>query len=194
LRLFSVEDAMALLKLNGWQRLWVVASLVWLVVLAALLIIDSVPPSVDRLEARLARDKAEIQREWVYATTRSVPRTIFRLNPPGNWPEGFTLDDLTTDQIRDFYKRMSDEEPAEAIHDKFPGVDFGPAELPYRIKLSALQIEHQGKVDSFVGAGQGEMARKKNKKRDNREKNLMIKVLPIEQKPIKLSVKVGSEK
>ena len=34
------------------------------------------------------------------------------------------------------------------------------------------------------------MARRKNKKGDNREKNLIIRVLPIKQKPIKLSVKV----
>jgi len=132
---------MKLKNLNGWQRLWVVVSVVWFVACVVLLIQDASRATL-RLDRQLDTALAERRSEWVYATIQAVPPSDFKLSLPG-MPEGFVLDNPTTDQIRDFYKNWSDEELARAIHDRFPEVDFGQVNADYEQAVAGLQLERQ---------------------------------------------------
>jgi len=134
---------MNLKRLNGWQRLWVVASLVWLGVLAGVVITDF--PTVGRLEADLARDKAELKQEWVYATIEAArPASAIDIR-----------EQTTSAQVRAAYKNLSDEDFVERIHDQYSSVDFGPVDSDYQNNLVRMDTKHREKLDGLMAEQAG---------------------------------------
>jgi len=143
---------MKLKNLNGWQRLWVVVSLVWLGVLAGVVIIEGSFPTVGKLEAELARDKAELKQEWVCATIDATAPAS-GISESTEVPEGFVLDRNLA--IREGFKDLSDQEFVEQVHEQYSSVDFGPVDADYQKKLGDLDSNHREKLDGLMAERAG---------------------------------------
>ncbi len=134
---------MKLKNLNGWQRLWVVASLLWLVALVTMLFAfgnERVIPTTSWLEAQLELDQARLQRVWVSATIKAARQA-----------SGIS-EQTSNAQIRREYQDLSDVEFVERVHTKYPSVDFEPADSAYQRRLDGLHSSHQEKLDGLVSS------------------------------------------
>ncbi len=137
---------MNLKRLNGWQRLWVVVSVAWLVV-PVLLVIDGTIPTAGKLEAELASDKAKIQQEWVYATIDATAPAS-GMSESTEVPDGFVLDRNLA--IRKRYEDLSDQEFVEQVHEQYSSVDFGTVDSDYQNGLVNLDSNHREKLDGLM--------------------------------------------
>lgn len=129
---------MNLKKLNGWQRLWVVVSALWLLFVVGVAIVGDVIPTADGLEARLGRNTRYLQREWALATIEAA-RVAISLS-------GQT----TAGRIRASYDELSDVETVERLHNRFPEIDFEPVDSDYQEKLDGEQTRHQERLDALA--------------------------------------------
>ncbi len=132
---------MKLKNLNGWQRLWVVASLLWLVALVTMLFAfgnERVIPTTSWLEAQLELDQARLQRVWVSATIKAARQA-----------SGIS-EQTSNAQIRREYQDLSDVEFVERVHTKYPSVDFEPADSAYQRRLDGLHARHQEKLENLI--------------------------------------------
>lgn len=108
-------------RLNGWHRLWVALSVIWLLVVAAFTI-ALVPKASDYRSTRL------------YDSIDAVGRHLEREDPTRRYEGAWTT--------RSKYTDLSDEEVLVRLHDKYKGkVDFQPIETEYRRKNDRLPIE-----------------------------------------------------
>ncbi len=128
---------MKLKNLNGWQRLWVVVSVLWLLFVVGVSIVGDVIPTADGLEARLGRNTRYLQREWALATIEAA-RVASSVS-------GQT----TAGGIRASYDELTDVEIVERVHDRFPEVDFEPVDSDYQEKLDGEQTRHQERLDAL---------------------------------------------
>jgi len=128
---------MKLKNLNGWQRLWVVVSVLWLLFVVGVSIVGDVIPTADGLEARLGRNTRNLQREWALATIEAA-----RVASDAG-------EDLTAADIRSAYKDLSDAKIVERVHNNFPEVDFEPVDSDYQEKLDGEQTRHQERLDAL---------------------------------------------
>ena len=128
---------MNLKKLNGWQRLWVVVSVLWLLFVVGVSIVGDVIPTADGLEARLGRNTRNLQREWALATIEAARVAISM--------SGQT----TAGRIRASYDELTDVETVERLHNRFPEIDFEPVDSDYQEKLDGEQTRHQERLDAL---------------------------------------------
>jgi len=131
---------MKLKNLNGWQRLWVVVSVAWLLFVVIAFLVEGVIPTTGQLEARLERDTTDLQREWALATIEAA-----RVASSAG-------EDLTAADIRSAYKDLSDAKIVERVHSSFPSVNYEPADSDHQQKLDRLQTSHQEKLDGLVSS------------------------------------------
>jgi len=128
---------MKLKNLKGWQRLWVVVSVLWLLFVVIAFLVGDVIPTADGLEFRLGRNTRYLQREWALATIAAA-RAASSLS-------GQT----TAGRIRASYDELTDVEIVERVHDRFPEVDFEPVDSDYQEKLDGEQTRHQERLDAL---------------------------------------------
>ncbi len=128
---------MNLKNLNGWQRLWVVASLLWLLFVVGVSIAGDVIPTADGLEARLGRNTSYLQREWALATIEAAR------------PASGISEQTTTAQIRSAYEDSSDTEIVDRFHSSFPSVNYERVDSDYQEKLDGEQTRHQERLDAL---------------------------------------------
>jgi len=128
---------MKLKNLNGWQRLWVVASLLWLLFVVGVSIVGDVIPTADGLEARLGRNTRNLQRQWALATIEATR------------PASGISEQTTTAQIRSAYEDLSDTEIVEKVHSSFPSVNYERVDSDHREKLDGAQTRHQERLDAL---------------------------------------------
>jgi hypothetical protein len=112
-------------RLSGWQRLWLVLSVIYLIAVAAFTVI-LMPKASQYLSSR------------VYDTVRTIKDNV---------PE---LSGMYVYQIREAYSDFSDEEIIQKIHEKYKDeVDFDAIEKKYRNKMSRLPSMRA----KFIGLG-----------------------------------------
>jgi len=112
-------------KLSGWQRLWLVLSVIYLIVVAAFTII--LMPKASQYSSSMVHDT-------IQTTIDNVPK----------------LSNMYVYQIREAYSDFSDEELIQKIHEKYKDeVDFDAIEKKYRNKMSHLPSVRA----KFIGLG-----------------------------------------
>lgn len=108
-------------RLNGWQRLWVALSVVWLLTVAAFTV-ALMPKASDYASRRL------------YDSIDAVGRHLERDNPSYRY-EGARA-------TRTKYTDLSDDEVLAKLHERYKGkVDFQTIEMEYRRKIDRLPTE-----------------------------------------------------
>jgi len=100
------------MKLNGWQRLWIVSSALWLVCVSIL---------TYNIYYSSHKNDAEIYHAWVNETLEYLIAQV---------PE---LKDYTVSTLRNDYADIADKELKEALHKKFipkhPAYEYGLTEI-----------------------------------------------------------------
>ena len=130
---------MNLKNLNGWQRLWVVISVLWLlfVVVRVSTAVDVIP-TADRIEARLERNTRNLQREWALATIEAA------------LPASGISEATATAQIyRSAYEDWSDTEIVEKVRSDFPSVNYERVDSDHQESLDGEQTRHQERLDAL---------------------------------------------
>ncbi len=108
-------------RLNGWHRLWLALSVIWLLAVAAFTI-AFIPKASDYGSSRL------------YDSINAVNRHLEREDPTRGQEAAWTT--------RSKYSDLSDEEVLVRLHDKYKGkVDFQSIETEYRRKIARLPTE-----------------------------------------------------
>lgn len=108
-------------RLNGWQRLWVALSVIWLLVVAAFTI--ALWSSASDYEHRRLDDSID-----------AVGHYLERENPSYRYEGAWAT--------RTKYNDLSDDQLLARLHDEYKGkVDFQPIETEYRRKLDRLPTE-----------------------------------------------------
>ncbi len=101
-------------RLNGWQRLWLLVSVIYFLLVVS-------------LTALLLPKKSDYLRTRVYDTINLIIKNIPELR--GSYAY----------QIRDAYPELSDDDVVKRIHSKFKGqVDFSSIEDEYNARLAKL--------------------------------------------------------
>ena len=112
-------------RLSGWQRLWLILSVIYLIVVAAFTVI-SMPKASQYSSSR------------VHDTIRTIIDNVPKLSG------------MYVYQIREVYSDFSDEELIQKIHEKYKDkVDFDATEKKYRNKMSRLPSVRA----KFIGLG-----------------------------------------
>jgi len=116
-----------MLKLNGWQRLWVVLSIAYLPVI----VIFATETWVD--ESRYSQTR-------VIDSLELVRDILQKENPSKILPNSYNL-------RFDFYKDLSDEDIIQALHRKYSDqADFSQVEREYRGNVENLPMENLKRV------------------------------------------------
>jgi len=109
--------SLTLQRLNGWQRLFVVAAVLWLVPVGAVLVAQW--PT-----------KAEITGQWVDAYIEQIVQNTNELKSYSTW------------QVRNAYRDISDEELLKRLEQKYSSsVPLERIELNYRRRLDSLLMD-----------------------------------------------------
>jgi len=104
-------------RLNGWQRLWVLVSVIYFL-FAVSFIVLFLPKKSDYLSTRV--------HETIDLTIKNVPE----------------LRSSYVYQVRDAYGDLSDDEVVKRIHSKFKGqIDYSKIEEEYATRLAKLSSE-----------------------------------------------------
>ncbi len=135
-------------KLNGWQRLWVLLSATWLVVIVFGMIGLGILPETGRLSNQLEADKTEAGGFWIQATIETVWQD--QTTRP-DWPKSFVPDRDTdpavraseVEAIRNKYGGIDDGTFVERYQTANPDVNFGQVNAEYEELLDYLQINYQ---------------------------------------------------
>lgn len=115
-------------RLNGWQRLWLVLSVIYLIVVIGFTF-TLMPKASQYLSSR------------VYDTVRTIKDNVAELSLNTS---------LSTFEIREAYSDLSDEEFIQIIHKNYKDkVDFDAIEKKYRNKMSRLPSVRA----KFIGLG-----------------------------------------
>jgi len=129
-------------RLNGWQRLWVVLSVVWLVTCVVLIIQDASRETL-RLDRQLDTALAERRSEWVYTSIQTV------WADPSTQPDpslGFVPDadqSSALEAVRNKDSDLDDVAFVERYQKSYPEVDFGQVNADYEQAVAGLQLKHQ---------------------------------------------------
>jgi len=131
---------MNLKKLNGWQRLGILLSAVWLavVVVGAVVIVVS---ETDRLSGHQRSGRAEAEDLWAQATLHAGWDSV-------EMPSSFEYDPPIEDQVEAQYQiyrneGLSNAAIVEQAHETYPGVSFSEVDAAYEDALGRLQISYQ---------------------------------------------------
>jgi hypothetical protein len=109
-------------RLNGWQRLWIVLSVIYLIVVVTYTI-AVVPRASHYARSRL------------YDSIDTVGRYLEREDASFRYEGGWTM-------RTKYYADLSDEQVLAKLHDKYKDkVDFGLVENEYRRKMNGLLLE-----------------------------------------------------
>jgi len=130
---------MKLKNLNGWQRLWVVLSAAWFVVVVVLAIANSFIPTTSQLWAQLQDDTELIQRDRVNATINALRNLRDMRNK-------------TDTQIRLEYRDLSDTEFVAWVHSEYPNADLSAIESNYQRRLEAANTKHREQLAAKLPA------------------------------------------
>ena len=113
---------MMIRHLNGWQRLWVLSSAIWLVIVG-IFASTMIPKSSDYAKDRL------------YDTIDVVGKHLEKENPDVYYKGAWTT--RTED-----YADLKDDEILDKLHSKYEdSVDFTPIEREYRHKINGLRTD-----------------------------------------------------
>jgi len=117
-------------KLNGWQRLGILLSAIWLalVVVGAITIIVS---GTDSLKAQQGSDRALVHSEWAEATIKE-----------GFEPDPGIRSVPDIEATRSEYRDLDDVTFVEQYQKSYPDVNFGPVNAKYEQLLDELNIKH----------------------------------------------------
>jgi hypothetical protein len=109
-------------RLNGWQRLWIVLSVIYLIVVVAFVI--AVMPRA-----------SHYARSRLYNSIDTVGRYLERDDASFRYEGGWTM-------RTKYYADLSDEQVLAKLHDKYKDkVDFDPVESEYRRKMNRRLLE-----------------------------------------------------
>jgi len=122
---------MKLKNLNGWQRLGILLSAIWLAIVVAVAIVLIVEET-DRARVRQGSDRALVHSEWAEATIEeaSEPDPSIRSFPD-------------IEATRSEYSDLDDVTFVEQYQKSYPDVNFGLVNAEYERLLDELQIEYQ---------------------------------------------------
>jgi preprotein translocase subunit SecG len=109
------------MKLNGWQRLWVVISLLWVASVLTYTITNK-------------QSESEIHHNWA---NDLIGYLISQVSD---------LKDYSVTSLRSKYSDLSDKELVEALHKKY--IEKHPA---YRFGFSEIDAKYEGKVSGKKG-------------------------------------------
>jgi len=140
---------MKLKNLNGWQRLGILLSATWLVVVivGAILVTES---ATDGLREHQESGRALVQSEWANASIETV------WNDPSTQPDpsfGFVPDadqSSALEAVRNKYGDLDDMTFVERYQKSYPDVNFGPLNAGYEQLLDGLQIKYQQDREQVV--------------------------------------------
>jgi len=133
---------MNLKKLNGWQRLGILLSAMWLsvVVVGAIVFIFA---ETDRLTRHQGSSRAEVQSEWAFNSIQTV------WDAPSQQPDpsfGFvpSADQSSAlEAVRNKYGDLDDVTFVERYQTSYPDVNFGQVNTEYEQLLGELPIKYQ---------------------------------------------------
>ena len=122
---------MNLKNLNGWQRLGILLSAIWLVVVVFGIVTLDILPATRALGNQLEADKAEAADAWAQATIEeaSEPDPSIRSFPD-------------IEATRSEYSDLDDVTFVEQYQKSYPDVNFGPVNAKYEQLLDELNIKH----------------------------------------------------
>jgi len=108
--------------LNGWQRLWVLLSVTWIIIVGVFAS-TMIPKASDYTKARL------------YDTIDAVEKHLEKQNPDYHYIGAWEM-------RTQYYPDLKDDEILDELHSKYKDtVDFTPIEREYRKKMDNLRGE-----------------------------------------------------
>ena len=108
--------------LNGWQRLWVLLSAIWLIIVG-IFASTMIPKTSDYAAARL------------YDTIDAVGKHLEKENPEVHYEGAWAT-------RTKYYADLKDDEILDKLYSKYKdSVDFTPVEREYRHKMDGLRTE-----------------------------------------------------
>jgi len=136
---------MKLKNLNGWQRLGILLSAIWLVVVIVGAIIAAVS-ATNRLKDHQENGRALVQSEWAFASIETVwndpstqPDPSLRLVPDPD-PE---VQQSAKEAVRNRYGDIDAVTFVERYQKSYPDVNFGKVNAEYEQLLDGLQIKYR---------------------------------------------------
>ena len=134
---------MNLKKLNGWQRLWVVLSAAWLVIVVIMAGGDTLSTTA-KLSDQLETEKADTTELWAEYTIKLVWANP---NVRAKSPFGFVPD---VESVRQKYSELDDVEFAERYQRDYPEVNFAQINAEVEKTIQRLGSEHRQAREKIV--------------------------------------------
>jgi len=134
---------MKLKNLNGWQRLGILLSAIWLAVVVVGTVV-LIFEETDRLKVRLGSGRALVHSEWVNASIETVwqdPSNVARNAEFGFVPDADQSSAL--EEVRNRYGDIDDVRFVERYQTANPDVNFGPVNAEHGQLLDEVQIKYQ---------------------------------------------------
>ena len=135
---------MNLKRLNGWQRLWILLSATWLVVVVFGTITGYILPATRELNDQLEADKTEVNEFWVEATIN----VSFKPNP-------LIREIPDVEATRRDYSDLDDVTFVEQWQESHPDVNFGQVNADYEDAIQHLHITYQKDRERIVPRASG---------------------------------------
>ncbi len=148
---------MKLKNLNGWQRLGILLSAIWLVVVIAGTIVFIIS-ATNRLKDHQENGRALVQSEWAFASIETVwndpstqPDPSLRFVPDPD-PE---VQQSAKEAVRNRYGDIDAVTFVERYQKSYPDVNFGQVNADYEDAIQALQITYRQDREGIVLGSSG---------------------------------------